>query len=179
MVLTNAIYFNASWTYPFDEADTRQHPFRLLNDTAVDVPMMRTSEEFLYAAGDGCQAVDLPYVGYELSMTVIVPDRGRFREFEDSLDVALVDRIVEVLEFRSVTLDLPKFEFDSEFHLSETLKTMGMSDASTAPPPTSLAWTGGPVWRETPSASSSGRWCTRHSCRWTKRAPRRPRPPPS
>ena len=129
MVLTNAIYFNASWASPFGEADTRPRPFHLLDGDSVHVPMMRTSEDFGYAAGDGYQAVDLPYLGHELSMPVIVPDRGRFREFEDSLDAGLVDRITAGLEFRRVTLDLPRFEFESRFRLGETLRSMGMSDA--------------------------------------------------
>ena len=129
MVLTNAIYFNASWTYPFHEADTRQRPFHLLDGGSVEAPMMRTSEDFGYAAGDGYQAVDLPYAGDEMSMTVLLPDEGRFREFEESLDAALAERIIEGLGSRYVTLDLPRFEFESEFRLGETLKTMGMSDA--------------------------------------------------
>ncbi len=128
MVLTNAINFNASWAYPFDEADTRAQPFHLLDGTAVDVPMIRTEEEFLYAAGAVYQAVDLPYAGDELSMTVIVADRGRFREFEDSLDSALVDRIMAGLEFRHVAPDLPRFEFESQFRLAETLRPLAMSD---------------------------------------------------
>ena len=129
MVLTNAIYFNASWTYPFHEVDTRKYSFQLLDGGSVDVPMMRTSEDFGYAAGDGHQAVDLPYAGDELSMTVLLPDEGRFREFEESLDAALAERIIEGLWFRRVTLDLPRFEFESEFRLGETLKSMGMPDA--------------------------------------------------
>ncbi len=129
MVLTNAIYFNASWLFPFNEANTRAQSFQLLDGSSVDVPMMRASEDFGYAAGDGYQAVDLPYVGHEMSMTVIVPDRGRFREFEDSLDAVLAERIIANLGFRRVTLELPKFEFESQFRLSETLKSMGMQDA--------------------------------------------------
>ncbi len=129
LVLTNAIYFNASWSYPFSDANTRERPFHLLDGDSVYVPMMRTEEEFGYAAGEGYQAVDLSYVGHELSMTVIVPDRGRFGEFEDSLDASLVERIIAGLEFRYVALDLPKFEFESQLRLGETLKAMGMSDA--------------------------------------------------
>ena len=129
MVLTNAIYFNASWLFPFNEANTRTQPFHLLDGSSIDVPMMRTSEDFGYAAGEGYQAVDLPYVGHEMSMTVIVPDKGRFREFEDSLDAGLAERIIANLDFRYVTLDLPKFEFESQFRLGETLKSMGMPDA--------------------------------------------------
>ncbi len=129
MVLTNAIYFNASWLFPFSESDTRQRPFHLLDGSSVDVPMMKTSEDFGYAAGDGYQAVDLAYIGNELSMTILLPDEGRFREFEDSLDTVLVDRIIAGLGFRYVTLNLPKFEFESQFRLGEALKSMGMSDA--------------------------------------------------
>ena len=129
MVLTNAIYFNASWLFPFSEANTHQRPFHLLDGSSVDVPMMRAEEEFRYAEGDGYQAVDLPYVGNEMSMTVIAPDRARFGEFHDSLDAALVDRIIANLGYRYVALDLPKFEFESQFRLGETLKFMGMSDA--------------------------------------------------
>ena len=129
MVLTNAVYFNASWASPFGEANTRAQPFHLLDGGSVDVPMMRTSEDFGYAAGDGYQAVDLSYVGHDLSMTVVVPDRGRFREFEDSLDADLAERIIADLWFRYVTLDLPRFEFESQFRLGETLKSMGMPDA--------------------------------------------------
>ena len=129
MVLTNAIYFNASWLFPFSEANTRQRPFHLLDGSSVDVPMMRAEEEFRYTGGDGYQAVDLPYVGNEMSMTVIVPAGGRFGEFQHSLDAAFVDRIVANLGYRYVALDLPKFEFESQFRLGETLKFMGMSDA--------------------------------------------------
>ncbi len=129
MVLANAIYFNAAWSYPFDESDTRPRPFHLLDGNSVDVPMMRTTDEFGYAVGDGYQAVNLPYDADGLSMTVMLPDPGRFREFEAALDAALVSRIVEDLDARTVELDLPKFEFESNFLLSETLKAMGMPNA--------------------------------------------------
>ena len=129
MVLTNAVYFNASWSVPFGEAETRDRPFQLLDGSSVAVPTMRTEQELLYGAGDGYQAVDLPYAGHELSMTVIVPDRGRFAAFEDSLDATFVDRIIDGLRYRYVTLDLPRFEFESQFRLGEALKSMGMPDA--------------------------------------------------
>ncbi len=129
MVLANAIYFNAAWSHPFDEGGTRPRPFYLLDGSTVDVSMMRTTDEFGYAEGDGYQAVDLPYDANGLSMTVLLPDRGRFGEFEDSLDSAMVGRIVEDLHARTVELDIPKFEFESQFLLSEALKAMGMPNA--------------------------------------------------
>ena len=79
MVLTNAIYFNVAWSHPFDQRDTRPHPFHRLDGSIIEVPMMKAEAEFGYARGAGYQAVDLPYTGHELSMTVMVPDLGRFR----------------------------------------------------------------------------------------------------
>ena len=129
MVLTNAIYFNAPWLYPFDERSTRTLPFHLLDGNSIDVPMMGQTIGYGYARGDGYRAVDLLYDGKELSMTILLPDRGRFREFEEALDAALVSRILEDIEREDVELAMPKFEFESQFRLAETLKEMGMPNA--------------------------------------------------
>ena len=70
--------------------------------------------------------MDLLYYGGELSMTILLPDEGQFREFEDSIDANLVGRILEDIEAENLLLTMPKFEFESQFALSETLKEMGM-----------------------------------------------------
>ena len=129
LVLTNAIYFNAGWQYAFEEGGTQTAPFHLLDGSRVDVPMMRTTEGFGYARGEGYQAVDLPYVGHELSMTIMLPDMGRFREFEDRLDAALVRRIIGDIADHYVDLKMPKFEFESQFLLADTFQEMGMANA--------------------------------------------------
>ena len=129
MVLTNAIYFKAAWALPFYEGDTNKGPFHLLDGSEALVPMMRNTEFFSYARMDGYQVVGLPYVGHELSMTILLPDEGRFREFEDALDATLLERVLGDTERQYVTLVMPKFEFESQFELAETLEQMGMSNA--------------------------------------------------
>ena len=129
MVLANAVYFNAAWAIPFPESGTIPGAFQLLDGGSVDVPMMRIDDEFTYASGDGYQAVDLPYEGYELSITILVPDQGRFHEFENALDAELLSRVIADLHPRTVDLSLPRFELESQFRLAETLKALGMSDA--------------------------------------------------
>ena len=138
MVLANAIYFDAQWRHQFYEGSTKMEPFYLLDGGIIDVPMMNVTEEFGYADGDGYQAVRLPYLGGAL-MLAIVPDRGSFREFEQSLDRQAVSRIVEDLMLHEVTLKLPKFEFESKFKLSETLEAMGMPNAVDTDPRSSKA----------------------------------------
>jgi len=53
LVLTNAIYFNAAWEYPFDEDMTADGPFYLLDGGQVIVPMMKQTEAFGYTEGEG------------------------------------------------------------------------------------------------------------------------------
>lgn len=130
MVLVNAIYFKADWLTKFDPNDTRDAPFRLLDGSETQVKMMSNGLHGIpYAAGDGWQAVELPYAGGTAAMTILVPDEGRFSEFESALDEAKLDEILNALQPASVQLSLPKFTFESQFSLPDQLSTLGMSDA--------------------------------------------------
>jgi len=132
LVLTNAIYFNAAWQYPFEKHATRDGVFHLLDGGEVTVPMMRQTERFGFVEGDGYQAVELPYDGGELSMVILLPQAGRFETFENALDARKVGEIIGRLERRQVKLTMPRFEYDSSFSLRATLAAMGMPVAFSA-----------------------------------------------
>jgi len=132
LVLTNAIYFNAAWQYPFEEDMTSPGVFYLLNGEEVTVSMMEQRESLSYTEGDNYQAVELPYDGQELSMVILLPDSGQFGAFEEAIEYQKVKDIIENLERREVRLTMPKFEFDSSFGLKETLIDMGMPVAFSA-----------------------------------------------
>jgi serpin B len=126
LVLTNAIYFNAAWQYPFREEATKDSPFYLLDGGEVTVSMMSQTESFGYAEDDDYQAVELTYDGGELSMVILLPRSGHFEAFEESLNAERVSVIINSLEPGQVTLAMPKFEFESAFQMKETLMAMGM-----------------------------------------------------
>jgi len=126
LVLTNAIYFNAAWEYPFNGNMTADGPFHLLDGGQVSVPMMKQTETFGYTEGEGYQAVELQYDGNELSMVILLPEAGNFDSFEEGLQAQQVDDIISGLQDTRVTLTMPQFEFDSEFSLKDTLPEMGM-----------------------------------------------------
>jgi serpin B len=131
LVLTNAVYFNAAWLYPFNKDATSNGPFYLLDGSSVTVPMMKQTESFGYAEGANYQAVDLPYSGRELSMVILLPKAGEFETFENSLDADLVKTIIGKLETSEVALTMPKFKYDSSFGLKQALSTLGMGIAFT------------------------------------------------
>ncbi len=128
-ILTNAIYFNAAWAEPFEDANTKNADFTLPGGATVSVPMMNGYQETGYADGDGYQALRLPYDGHELSMVLVLPDAGTFADFEASLDAATMDEIAGSLGSYGVSITMPKFEFDAEFNLSKSLKALGMTSA--------------------------------------------------
>ena len=137
LVLTNAIYFNAAWEHSFAERMTTRGPFYLIDGRHVTVPMMKQTESLGYVQGHGYQAVELRYDGGELSMVILLPDTGKFQAFEEGLEAQRVCDIISGLQDTEVKLTMPKFQFDSEYNLKDTLATMGMPDAFTPPCPLS------------------------------------------
>jgi serpin B len=132
LVLTNAIYFKAAWLLKFEEEATYDAPFTLLDGSQVMVPTMAQTDSFAYGQGDGYQAIALPYAGEQMAMLVVVPDTGRFAEIESALDPAQFETILDTLEGQEVHLTMPRFEYESEFSLGDTLAAMGMPDAFSA-----------------------------------------------
>ncbi|MBM3321516.1 MAG: serpin family protein [Candidatus Eisenbacteria bacterium] len=124
-VLTNALYFKAPWARPFDENLTTQGAFERPEGSAVTVPMMARTDTFPYAEGDGCQALELPFRGDELSMVFLLPSGG-LDILEESLTGEGLFAILDRLEPAGVAAAIPRFTFESDFELREMLQTMGM-----------------------------------------------------
>ena len=134
-VLTNAIYFLADWLFSFNPELTVEKPFRLLDNSTVQVPLMQLNEPdstvtMLYARGNGVRALDFPYKGDRLAMTVLLPDSGSFTSFENSLNMETIDGLVNSLDSTDLAVSLPKFEFTfGTESLKDALKALGMTDA--------------------------------------------------
>ncbi len=128
LVLGNAIYFNASWAETFSEDLTEDGTFYTFSGEEVTVPLMQynASKQLSYIKGNNYQAVELPYLGNQVSMLVIVPNAGKFAEFEEEFSTKQLEAIRNGLQFQSVSLTFPKFEFEAPLNLTQTLAEMGM-----------------------------------------------------
>jgi serpin B len=129
LVLTNAVYFDATWAQPFDPSATSDAVFTLPDGTEVTVPTMHGLVAARYARGDGWQALDLGYTGGEMSMLLILPDAGRFEEVEGSLPAGLIDEVVASLADTEAQVSLPRFEIRTQADLNEALGALGIVDA--------------------------------------------------
>ena len=119
LVLVNAIYLKAPWQQPFIEEATKPGDFTRADGSAVEVPMMARTDQMSYAQGDGWQAVELPYVGDPLAMTIILPDD--LDAFVASLDDEALGRITSALAPTEIDLTMPRFSTETKTDLADTL----------------------------------------------------------
>ncbi len=129
MVLVNAIYFKADWDSPFNALSTEKSPFYLLDDSQVTVQMMRDEFSIPYYAGNGYQAVELPYAGQTTAMDIILPDAGNYEAFESSFGSETYAEMINGFQYAGVIMGLPRFTFTKDFNLTNILTEMGMPDA--------------------------------------------------
>ena len=129
LVLTNAIYFKATWKYRFAKG-TADDTFTLLDGSQVTVSMMQQIGKFNYVQEKGVKAIELPYIGDELSMVILLPETKQFEEFSSGLNGKQVHDILNSMkDTEDIHLYMPKFEYVSEFNLKATLTDLGMPDA--------------------------------------------------
>ena len=126
LVITNAVYLDATWQVQFDPEATEDGEFTLLDGTTVTVPFMHGDPMVPYAAGDGWQAFELAYTGGDLSMLVVLPDVGRFAEVEAQLGAGMLADAAGSLQPTMLLLSLPKFETRTQVSLREALSGLGM-----------------------------------------------------
>jgi serpin B len=133
LVLVNAIYLKAAWTHPFSASATRDAPFYPVYPagpqagTAVTVPMMHLTRELSYLAGDGYQAVVLPYGRGTLAMTIVLPD-GPLGSLPPGLAGGLASLPRRASRHR-VALALPRFRQEGRFDLIPVLRQLGIDQA--------------------------------------------------
>ena len=131
MVLSNAIYFKATWLEAFNKELTEDGIFYSLNGEKNPVQMMSQGSDtnLRYFEGVDFQAVELPYIGGQVSMLVLIPDQGKFDVFESVISSYVLDMILDDMAYTPVMLHFPSFEYEAELSLARTLSAMGMPTA--------------------------------------------------
>ncbi len=130
LVLTNAIYFKGKWAQEFDKKLTKDEVFHVAKGKDVRIPMMHQDAEFRYGETDGCQVLELPYRGDEMTMVVFLPKEvAGLGKLEERLTLETLNKWTEKMGRREVEVLLPRFKMEGEFSLKDVLIGMGMTDA--------------------------------------------------
>ncbi len=132
LVLVNAVYFNASWSEPFQASKTTNDDFTALGaEVPTKVPTMHADVGGMYAATETATLAEIPYSGGETSMVIIVPKSG-FATWESQLTGPALTTALAALKGGSITLSLPKFHIKGvTISLRKELQALGMNEAFT------------------------------------------------
>lgn len=130
LVLVNAIYFKGKWTKPFDEENTRDGPFTLLDGNRKTLPMMSQSGSYWFHRRRGFQAARLPYGDKRVAMYVFLPDRNSsLEDFQERLTAENWNVWMSGFRQTEGSIVLPRFRIQYEKVLNSTLAALGMGIA--------------------------------------------------
>ncbi len=133
LVLTNAIYFYATWQNQFDPNNTMPYLFTTSSGSTETVQMMKqtlsANVENYYGVA---QVMELPYVNKEVSMFIFLPPAGAMDSLDANMTGAkmnawLAARPATVTSTAQVVLSVPKFTVNTTYNaMADTLSAMGM-----------------------------------------------------
>uniref|UniRef100_A0A8C1Q0E4 Serpin B6 n=1 Tax=Cyprinus carpio TaxID=7962 RepID=A0A8C1Q0E4_CYPCA len=138
LVLVNAIYFKGNWEKKFPKEATRVGQFKLNKTQTKPVKMMYQESKFplAFIPEMNSQVLELPYVGKNLSMLIILPNKIQDETTGlQKLEKALTyEKLMEwtkpskMLQ-EQVQVTLPRFKMEESYDkMRSLLISMGMED---------------------------------------------------
>lgn len=123
--IINTIYFKDEWINRFDESATKEGDFTLSDGNSITCDFMNQTGMQSFARGKGYTRAQLNMKNTH--MVFILPDEGVSPQ---SL-VATPDKMKETFEggedyYGNVIWKMPKFSYDSNLKLKDTLRTLGV-----------------------------------------------------
>ncbi|MBR0231909.1 MAG: serpin family protein [Clostridia bacterium] len=129
MFLINAIVFDAEWAEQFEESDISKRSFTKADGTVQnDREFMYSTEE--YMGYGGAEGFKKKYSGGKYSFAAVLPPENvSISDYIASLNGEKLAATLGSARNDPVRIYLPKFSFDYDIKLKETLTAMGMPSA--------------------------------------------------
>ena len=131
MYLINAVYFKGQWKYQFETKNTENRNFTLASGETIQAESMLTRADLNYYAGDGFEAVEMPYNQGNYTMTVILPAKNSsVAQTVNKLSQEQYNNWLKNFVSTDIQIQLPKFKFSyDEKAMIPVLTAMGMGVA--------------------------------------------------
>jgi len=132
-VITNTVYFKATWDEPFMESSTKPGPFFTSATASVTAPLMRRSAHYANASTADAEIVELPYADGKTSMVIVVPKAKDGLAGVESKLAELPKWLGALSHAGLVELTMPKFSMAAPSELVPALEHLGMKLPFTFP----------------------------------------------
>lgn len=130
MYLLNALAFQAKWETAYEADDVFSGTFISEDGTEQETDMMRSTES-VWLEGDGAQGFLKYYEGGRYAFAALLPDEGT--SLDDYMGSLTGEKLSEILSQQkkgyTVHAVIPKFRSETSKELSETLESLGITDA--------------------------------------------------
>jgi serpin B len=134
LVIANAIYFNGTWSMPFDEKNTRDDKFIVSPGKDITVPFMNKDSFYNYTSTEGFQIIELTYEENAASMVILLPDRIEgISSVESQLTAENLAKWRSEMAKSRLFLQIPKFTLETEYSLGKDLIELGIVEAFVGP----------------------------------------------
>jgi serpin B len=137
-VLVNALYFKADWLSQFPISNTSPHPFNTTS-AVVNANMMSQlipTNELKFTEDADAEVLELFFKDKQSSIVLVLPKNQTIgiNDFvQQALSYTKVNQWLQDLAYpvagSNFDINIPKWDFESDFDLVETLDAMGMQDA--------------------------------------------------
>ncbi len=130
LVLTNAIYFLGAWLHMFPARNTKMLPFYPVPGQDTKVATMHVEATFGYLEDPNVQYLEMPYVGEDLAMGIVLPKRRNgLSAVQGRLSAEYLGELATGASEQQVNVFLPQFKLESTFDLTTGLGVLGIKAA--------------------------------------------------
>lgn len=130
MYLVNAALFEAEWAEQYDsEYNVSNGEFTAFDGAVQDCELMH-SQEYSYIGDDNSVGFMKYYKDYRYAFAAILPDEDiSLDEYISGLTAESLNKMFSNISRAKINASLPKFSYDYETLLNDSLKSMGMESA--------------------------------------------------
>ncbi len=128
MYLINALVFDAKWELPYSDTSLEDGIFTTEDGVKQDVTMMY-GKEYRYLADPRATGFIKYYKGNQYAFVALLPNEGiSVEDYVNSLDAETLQNTLQNA-CGTVNTAMPKFSYDYELTLNDTLSALGMPTA--------------------------------------------------
>lgn len=130
MYIINAVCFDAQWAVKYEKSDILDGTFYNADGSAETVQFLRSAESRYISSADGTRGIIKNYKGGKFAFAALLPDEDTdIADFVAGLDGQAFLSLIQSAEPVPVNVMLPKFTYDCDMSLVDSLQALGLTDA--------------------------------------------------
>ena len=130
MYIINAVCFDAQWAVKYEKSDILDGTFYNADGSAETIQFLRSEESRYISSADGTRGMIKNYKGGKFAFAALLPDEDTdIADFVAGLDGQAFLSLIQSAEPVPVNVVLPKFTYDCDMSLVDSLQALGLTDA--------------------------------------------------